>query len=172
MVFRNSSLGSLMDILKFLFGCWLDSSLQKTGCHWFSVQSLCHLAYLSLFSQFTFLKNGFLTAVLTFLMRLGPFLMRLGPTVHGSTESSRSICQLLWQLLYWISKIPSLFETVHLLEIVLQDFHFSFCPPLVLLPQILRTNCKLCWDMASFQLNSSLGMTLLEQKYYFIPEFL
>ena len=55
-----------------------DSCLHKTCCHWFSVQFLCNLSYLSFFSLFPLFKNDF------FSWRL--FLMRLQWTVDGSTE--------------------------------------------------------------------------------------
>ena len=54
----------------------------KTCFRGFLVPFLCHLAYHGLFSLFTFLRNGLLTATLPW----GPFLMKLRPTVDGSTE--------------------------------------------------------------------------------------
>lgn len=90
----------------------LRSSLHKSCCHWFPVQLLSNLAYISLFSLFSFLKNDCSTAT-----PWTQFLVRLSWIVHESIcpcWRDRWISQVLCVtsfLKMWLS------VTVHLLQI-------------------------------------------------------
>lgn len=95
----------------------LDSSL--TSHHTLATDfqsSSSNLAYLSIFSLFSFFMNGFLTAI----PALRSFLMRLQLTVDSSSEgpdaSLRSCVGSCWIFFYFVRKLLS--DTLHLLQIV------------------------------------------------------
>lgn len=80
----------------------LDSSLY---CHWFLLQFLCNLEYLSFFSLFLLLKNGFFTVTLS----LRPFLLRLQWRVNYRLRLQDCMSQIVCQVVAGFSVLSFFF---------------------------------------------------------------